>query len=292
MTEPVARTESPARRAVAGLLRAVAWAGLFTLLQIGGVLVLSGMPFRFAGKALLLQSAVTLAAAVIAGVLMLRYDGRPARELGFALDRRAPRDSVVGTAIGAAGLLVAIVPMLAIGALRYSGEGGGLGAYVATLAEDFGVLGVAAAAEEAVFRGYAFQIVAATISPIAATLGGSAAFAWAHAGNPNVDAVAFLNIFLAGVLLSLAFLRTGSLWFATGVHVGWNWAMASIADLPVSGLELFNTPLYEPRFFNADWLTGGNFGPEGGLSGTLGFSAALAVLLLVTRKKNREQEQV
>jgi len=290
LTEPPARTESLARRAVAGLLRAVAWAGLFTLLQIGGVLVLSGMPFRFGGKALLLQTAVTLAAAVIAGVLMLRYDGRPARELGFALDRRAPKDSVVGTAIGAAGLLVAIVPMLAMGALRYYDDGGGLGAYVATLAEDFGVLGVAAAAEEAVFRGYAFQIIAATISPIAATLGGSAAFAWAHAGNPNVDAVAFLNIFLAGVLLSLAFLRTGSLWFATGVHVGWNWAMASIADLPVSGLELFNTPLYEPRLVNADWLTGGNFGPEGGLSGTLGFGTALALLLVLTR--NRRQEQV
>jgi len=280
---PVSGTEPFARRAGAGLVRAAAWYVLFTLLQIGGVLLLTGMPLRFQGKARLLTSAVMLIAAVLAGVLMLLYDRRPVRQLGFALDRRAIPQALTGTAIGALGLLCALLPMLAIGALRFGSDGGTLTAFAGTIAEDYGVLAVAAAAEEAVFRGYAFQVLAAALHPVVATAVGSAAFAWAHAQNPNVDAVAFANIFLAGVLLSVAFLRTGSLWVATGIHVGWNWAMASLADLPVSGLEFFDTPLYEPRLHGAEWLTGGSFGPEGGLAGTIGFAVALAVVVLVTR---------
>lgn len=271
------------RRAGAGVLRASAWFALFLLLQIGGVLVLTEMPLRLEGKALLLTHAVTLFAAVAAGLLMLRFDARPARDLGFAIDRRAARQTLLGTSVGAAGLMVALVPMAAAGALRYDGDAGGVSAYAGTLAADFGVLGVAAAAEEAVYRGYAFQVLAAAVNPVAATLAGSAAFAWAHAQNPNVGPFAFANIFLAGVLLSIAVLRSGSLWLATGIHVGWNWAMASLADLPVSGLEFFDTPLYEPGLHGAEWLTGGSFGPEGGLAGTIGFAAALGLLLVLTK---------
>lgn len=290
MSAPAVGPASFARRAGAGLVRAGAWFALFNLLQIGGVLLLSGMPLRFQGKTQLLASALTLFAAVTAGLLMLRYDRRPLRSLGFALDRRAVPGLLSGGAAGAAGLLVALVPMAAIGALRYDGDSGTVGAYATTLTEDFGVLGVAAAAEEAVFRGYAFQVLATAIHPVAATVAGSAAFMWAHSRNPNVDAIAFANIFLAGVLLSVAFLRSGSLWFATGVHVGWNWAMASLADLPVSGLEYFDTPLYEPGLYGAQWLTGGRFGPEGGLGGTIGFAVALTLVVLMTGRTTRPEQ--
>src|SRR5690606_12477457 len=94
----------------------------------------------------------------------------------------------------------------------------------------------------------------------------------------NANAFAVANIFLAGVLLSVAYLRTRSLWFATAVHLGWNWTMASLLDLPVSGLEMLNTPLYEPAVSGPDWITGGAFGPEGGLIGLVGFGLALAAV--------------
>jgi hypothetical protein len=113
---------------------------------------------------------------------------------------------------------------------------------------------------------------------VIATIGASALFAAAHRTNPNVDMFALVNIFLAGVLLSAAYLRTRSLWFATAVHFGWNWSMASLLDLPVSGLALFDTPLYEPVVGGPAWLTGGAFGPEGGMAATVAFVlAAFAV---------------
>jgi uncharacterized protein len=77
----------------------------------------------------------------------------------------------------------------------------------------------------------------------------------------------------------VAYLRTLSLWFATAVHLGWNWAMATLFDLPVSGIRAFDTPLYEPVVGGPVWWSGGAFGPEGGLVGTLGFGCALVAVL-------------
>jgi uncharacterized protein len=69
-----------------------------------------------------------------------------------------------------------------------------------------------------------------------------------------------------------------SLWFATAVHLGWNWTMASLFDLPVSGIAMFQTPLYEPVTRGDTWVGGGTFGPEGGIAGTIGLAAAVLVL--------------
>jgi len=56
--------------------------------------------------------------------------------------------------------------------------------------------------------------------------------------------------------------------------------MGSVLDLPVSGLELLDTPLYEAIVSGPEWVTGGGFGPEAGLAGTL---ASLLALLAVMR---------
>jgi uncharacterized protein len=145
------------------------------------------------------------------------------------------------------------------------------------------VFAVAAFAEEAMFRGYAFQVLARWSGPATATALSSVGFAIAHGANPDVGVFALVNIFLAGVLLAIAYLRTLSLWFATGLHMAWNWAMATLFDLPVSGIQLFDTPLYDPVIGGPSWWSGGTFGPEGGLVGTIGFGVALLLVLRLRR---------
>jgi hypothetical protein len=166
-----------------------------------------------------------------------------------------------------------------VGFVRYTGESGTAMGWLTTVASQLGVLAVAAYAEEALFRGYAYQSLVRGFGAVPATLAASGLFALAHAGNPSVGVFALVNIFAAGVLLSVAYLRTESLWFATAVHLGWNWGMASLLDLPVSGITAFETPLYEPVLRGPDWMTGGAFGPEAGIVGTLGFGVALLVIL-------------
>ncbi len=223
--------------------------------------------------ALLWQGALMLGAAVAAGAMVLPTEGRTVGDLGFRWRHRTPKELAVGFAIGSGAIAVAVLVMGALGRVQYAAHAGDAGAYARTLAAGFAVLALPAAAEEAVFRGYPLQTLARSVGPVTATLMMSAAFAAAHAGNPDVGLVALLNIFLAGVMLSMAYLWSRSLWFTSAVHLGWNWTMALPLSLPVSGLHMFETPLYQ-AVVRPGWLSGGAFGPEGGLAGTLGFLVA------------------
>jgi len=227
-----------------------------------------------------LSSAVTLAAALGAGaIVIVRFDGRRIGALGFALTSATIHELGIGLAIGAGSIVLVTAALAVMGTIGFAGQAGSIAGWASAVGAHFAILAVAAAAEEALFRGYAFQALSRATGPAVAMLATSVAFALAHRGNPGVDAIALLNIFLAGVLLAAAYLRTRSLWFATAVHLGWNWGMASLLDLPVSGLDLLDTPLYEPAVGGPAWLTGGPFGPEGGLAGTLAFAFALGAVL-------------
>jgi membrane protease YdiL (CAAX protease family) len=262
------------------LLRIAVFLGAGFILALLGAWLLAASGVHFGGRARMLATGVSLVVAVAIGALLLRrLDGRPAGALGFAFTRAAWRESLLGLALGVGALALAVVAMLAFGKLGFGADDGTLAGWGAVVGTDFALLAIAAASEEALFRGYPFQVIAQRFGPVAATVVGSVAFAWAHDANPSVSMVALVNIFLAGVLLSIAYLKTCSLWFASALHLGWNWAMASLFDLPVSGITLFDTPLYEPVVGGPQWLTGAMFGPEGGLVGTIGFLAALLAVV-------------
>jgi uncharacterized protein len=272
----------PRARAAAWLgavARIVAFAGLFLALAVVFDAAWRLLAARFTGG--VLHGGVVMAlAATVAGALLIRgLDGRSPAALGLGVSRMTARHWMVGTAVGAAGLVVAALVMFATGALRYAPQAGDGADWLQVVAAQLGIFAVAAYAEEVLFRGYAFQVLARTAGPVAAALTTSLLFALAHANNPSVGVLALANIFLAGLLLAAAYVRTLSLWFATAVHVGWNWAMASLFDLPVSGLTGFDTPLYEPAIGEPAWWSGGTFGPEGGLVGSLGFAVALVLIL-------------
>jgi membrane protease YdiL (CAAX protease family) len=234
----------------------------------------------------------TLFAAILAGALLLRFvEKRPVSDLGFAADLKAGPELGRGMLVGMSGLLLACVVVFLAGGLAFMEDSGTMRLWGASVLTSLIFLAIPAAAEEALFRGYAFQKLVEGFGAPLATIAASAVFAIAHARNPAVNGFALFNIFLAGVVLSLAYLRTKSLWFATGVHLGWNWAMAGLLDLPVSGLELFDAPLYEPVDYGPSWLTGGAFGPEAGLAGVIGLLVMLGGVIVTTRKKMNVTDQ-
>ena len=264
-------------------------AGLLVLFVVSYLAVLGAVMAVMPARGMVLDTLIVLLAAVAVGSLLLvAGERRPWHHLGLALRRRTPRDMLIGLLIPCAALILVIGFLAIMRGVVYRGDSGNLGGWIAGTAQLLLVLAIPAAAEEALFRGYPFQKLVEAVGPVLATLLASAGFAFAHRHNPGVNAFALINIFVAGVMLSLAFLKTGSLWFATAVHLGWNWQMAGPLDLPVSGLELFDTPLYEPERLGTPWITGGAFGPEGGVAGLL-------ALLLVTvgvwfyTKQNVEQ---
>jgi hypothetical protein len=126
--------------------------------------------------------------------------------------------------------------------------------------------------EEWVMRGYLYHTLRERWAPWVSALTSSALFALLHAANPNVSLLALLNIVLAGMVLAALVERTGSLWSATLAHGVWNFAVACLLSVPVSGVPLFH--LLDVAITGNPQVTGGGFGPEG--SGVL---TAMGVLL-------------
>jgi hypothetical protein len=70
--------------------------------------------------------------------------------------------------------------------------------------------------------------------------------------------------------LSVAYLRTRSLWFPLGVHWAWNWALGAVFGLPVSGItKIAPNPLLVGTDLGPAWLTGAAYGIEGGIACTI-----------------------
>ena len=269
MSETPASTRSASRTFLEVLVRLGGFTVLFLAVMIGVVVAVGGT------DNLLIQGAVMCLAALVATVVLLRLDGRRTlAEVGMH-GRGAARRLGRGFGFG----LAIVVPALAlalVGGLRYGPDRGTAIEYLATGAWTGLVLLLPAAAEEFVFRGYPFQVMAERWGTAAALVLTTVLFSVAHGWNPNVGVVALLNIALAGLLLGTVRIVTGSLWSAIGVHTGWNLATGFVADLPVSGLTLVDAPLIEVTATGHSVLTGGEFGLEGGLGTTLAVCLAIA----------------
>lgn len=215
-----------------------------------------------------------LVAALGAGYLCARLlEGLPWRSLGLTFHRNWFRDLLLGSAIGFAALVVAVVIATAAGGLRFSFGGSGV-AIIRSLVGSAVLLFVAALAEEALFRGYVLQTFTRAQLTLLGVLLTSVPFALVHLSNPNVvPGVTFANTALAGIWLAAAYLRTRSLWFPLGVHWAWNWALGAFFGLPISGINLVSNPVLKGNDLGPAWLTGGSYGIEGGVACTVALVA-------------------
>jgi membrane protease YdiL (CAAX protease family) len=248
--------------------RLVAFASAWLLIML---VALPLMP-----RALPWGAAPGLAAALLVGWGLLRIDGKPPSELGFALRRDAGSGLALGIALGVAVGLIAVGLIAAAGGVRWVPDDGSWGAWLGAGAATLWMLAIPAAAEEAMLRGYPLLIVRNAWGAGPAVVLTSVVFALLHLGNPEVGWIALSNIAAAGLFLGALCLRTGGLWWPTGAHLGWNWAHAFLVDMRVSGLELVAAPLLEPRAAGPAWLSGGPFGPEGSVLATVAVLAAAA----------------
>jgi membrane protease YdiL (CAAX protease family) len=119
-------------------------------------------------------------------------------------------------------------------------------------------------AEEFLFRGYALATLSDGIGfwPAAVVL--SLLFGAVHLQNIGENPTGALSAGLVGLLFCFSLRRTGSLWFAIGLHAAWDYCESFIFSVPDSG-ALFQGHLLNSHFQASApaWLTGGSVGPEG-----------------------------
>ena len=281
-----------------GFLKAIAWSIAFIVLTLvsagalgfAGALLTIGSPTAAAAwlmaagpGAMLLQAGVTLASAAFwTWLIGFRVLGLSLRDLRYAGRDRALSGFGFGLLAGALTAAVALLISAVVGGAEWVRDSGTVLDYLSQSSKTVIVLAPAALSEEVVFRGVPLVLLAATMGRGAAVVAVAVLFAFAHLANPNVTALGLGNIAMAGIFLGLAFYAPGGIWTAFGAHLGWN-AMLACLDAPVSGLP-FRIPLLDYHSGGPAWLTGGAFGPEGGLAATAALAAAIVVLYRWARR--------
>jgi membrane protease YdiL (CAAX protease family) len=187
-----------------------------------------------------------------------------------------------GLALGAGAAVLAVGSAVLLRTAFWSPDRGGLGDYLAQVAKTTAVLAPAALSEEVMFRGLPLVLLAGVIgrTPALLLISGCV-FSLVHGLNPNITGLGFCNIALAGLFLGVVFYAPGGIWTAFGAHLGWNAALAAL-DAPVSGMP-FRIPLFDYHAGPPYWVSGGPFGPEGGVLATLALVGALLVAQRWTR---------
>lgn len=155
-----------------------------------------------------------------------------------------------------------------------------------TLLFSVAFLAPAAFTEELLMRGYPFAVLRETWGWPLTTAVTSIVFGLLHRNNPGVTPIALANVIAAGVFLAGVRIVTGSLAAAWAAHFMWNWTMSAGFHTAVSGLP-FGTPGYRLVDTGPDWLSGGAWGPEGGVIAALGMIGTFAGLAWVTGRSKR-----
>jgi CAAX protease family protein len=204
------------------------------------------------------------------------------RDLRWRTPLGAARGFGAGLVLGILPAAVAMLLGVVAGGAAWVPDRGSLAQYFGRLGMILVMLAPAALAEEVIFRGVPLVMLARVLGRPAALILISIGFALAHVTNPEVTARALGNIALAGILLSLAFFSPGGMWAAFGAHLGWNMTLAALGA-PVSGLP-FEIPFVDYTMGGPAWLTGGTFGPEGGLLSTFAITSAIILAVHWVRK--------
>ena len=210
------------------------------------------------------------------------FDRKPLASVGVAFHPRWQAELGRGLMVGAVMILLVAGLEAALGLAHFGWSAESPGRILMGGAVLGFLLLVAATNEELVFRGYPFQRLMDAIGPVGAIAVFSALFGLGHLANPDHTWISTLNTMLVGIPLAVAYLRTRALWMPIGIHLAWNFIEGYTLGLPVSGIDL-PACIFTPVVSGPPWVTGGAYGPEGGVLAT-GVILAATFYLLASRR--------
>lgn len=276
------------KRIGVSVLKVVGFLGLWTVLTavvVMGAVGLGGEGFygiRHLRVGLEVAGAV---AVIIPLIIMARFvDKRPLTTIGFGPPRLF--DLLIGTIIGAAIFAAPVGVLLATGAATYAPD---LNAFTANaLALGLIVCFFNVVTQEVLVRSYMFQELWAKYGAWVATIVTTLLFVALHTAaivQGTQGLIAGVNILAASLMLSLAYVRTGQLWLAIGIHLGWNGLQGPVLGINVTGNDLAFGRWRLFDFPGDPLLTGGAMGVEGGLVGLIGPLLGLAIIAFAFKQQ-------
>jgi uncharacterized protein len=267
---------------------------LGVLLRVGVYAIIAFLGYYFAFPIILLflgtpvlviSTLGTFAAAAVANTLALRiYERGNLSDIGLGWTAASRRNLSLGILGGIGAALVVIVLPLALRLADFERVPNASVQWPSLLFVSILLL-FGAVGEEMLFRGYGFQVLVKGIGPFATILPVAVLFGLAHSQNLNFGPLPLLNTILWGVVLGYAYLRSGDLWLPIGLHFGWNWSLP-LLGVNLSGFTMDVTG-YAMHWKVGDKLSGGAYGPEGGLLTT---AVAIGLFFFLLKAPIQHQE--
>ena len=260
-------------------------AALFVAVVVSGMIQQAGAMF---GLRLIVHPLIYVAGFLAAHHFVLgKVDKTSWAFVGLDRPALSPRFLTLGLAFGALAIALPVTVFLALG--YFDVRAAPDGSWTGTALRASALLLPAAFAEELLTRGYIFAVLKEAAGWRVAAAVTSVAFALLHLANPDGSWLSITVVLLAGLYLSGILLVTGSLYAATAAHFAWNWMIAAGMHMDVSGIPVVGSPDYRIVETGPDWLTGGGWGPEGGLAAVIGLSLGVFVLVLLARRRSIPQ---
>lgn len=215
----------------------------------------------FTASALLAQEIAFVIAMAIAAIIMSKIEKRPMGQYGLPRRQAFGKLFWQGAIWGFVAITACLVLIAALHGVTLSGtvlSGGMLIKYAVAWGVVFLLTGFA---EEFIFRGYSQFTLTTGMGfwPAAVVL--SILFGCFHLGNPGESLPGVLSAALIGFFFCFTLRRTGTIWFAVGLHAAWDYGQTFFFGVPDSGLAAPGHFL-NPSFHGPQWLTGGTVGPE------------------------------
>ena len=142
------------------------------------------------------------------------------------------------------------------------------------------------ASEEIMFRGYMIPAFANRYKRVVAVAVSSILFSAFHSLNKGYTPLASVNLALIAVLFALIYFLTDDIWMTSAIHTAWNLTQGNIYGLQVSGNNAANSVImavYDKNY--SALITGGDFGPEGGLAVTIVTAACIIIVSILLARK-------
>ena len=137
--------------------------------------------------------------------------------------------------------------------------------------------------EEVLVRGYILKNLLVSFNSYIALFISAIIFSTLHLGNPFMDFISFIQLFVIGFLFGIPYVITRKLWFSIALHFSWNFFQGTIFGFNVSGSQQYS--LIQTEFNSATIWNGGFFGFEGSVLCLLFQLGAIAFILVEYKKR-------
>jgi hypothetical protein len=245
--------------------RLLIYASIFLILSAVSVFLL-GQLLRpphvvFSPSFQLAAELASFLAVFLAAWIMSRIEARPLSVYGLPFRGSFGRPFWLGCFFGLCEISALIGIIAAFGGYSFGGLAEHGGAIVNWALFWVAYFIAVALFEEFLFRGYSLHTLAEGIGfwPAAVLL--AVSFGLVHKTNPGENWAGIAGVVFVGLFWSFTLKRTGSLWFALGMHATFDFGETFLFSVPDSGMilpgHLSNATLHGPN-----WLTGGTPGPE------------------------------